>query len=316
MAENAICIENMTKEFGPVRALDSLSLEVPFGIVFGFLGPNGAGKTTTIRLLLGLLEPTSGEARVCGFDTRTQAERVRANTGALLEYAGIYEQLSALDNLEFYGRAFRMPAADRRARIQELLSQMGLWNRRQDRAGSWSRGMKQKLALARALLHRPRLILLDEPTAGLDVQAAVVIREELAELAAREQVTIFLTTHNMSEAEKLCHQVAVIRDGKLVAQASPSELAARASGHRLEVLGQGFGSPVLAQLHSHPAVAQAEATNGRLTLSLTRETDISTLINLMVGAGARVHEVRRSQASLEETFLALMEGSQENEIVE
>jgi ABC-2 type transport system ATP-binding protein len=142
MTDTAIHIENLTRDFGPVRALDGLSLEVPAGITFGFLGPNGAGKTTTINLLLGLLEPTAGRAEVLGFDTRTQADQVRAHTGALLEHAGLYEQLSAEDNLEFYGRAWRMPAAERQARVKELLTHMGVWERREEPVGKWSRGMK------------------------------------------------------------------------------------------------------------------------------------------------------------------------------
>ena len=194
MTETAIRIENLTRDFKTVRSVDGLSLEVPAGIIFGFLGPNGAGKTTTINLLLGLLEPTSGHAEVLGFDTRTHADEVRTRTGALLEHPGVYEQLTAEDNLEFYGRVYRLPTVQRRARIQELLAHMGLWERRKERAGTWSKGMKQKLALARAMLHRPSLIFLDEPTAGLDVQAAVAVREDLESLAAREGVTVFLTT--------------------------------------------------------------------------------------------------------------------------
>ena len=143
--------------------MKDLTLEIPQGTIFGFLGPNGAGKTTTLRLLLGLLEPTSGKAQVLGFDTQTQSDQVRARTGALLEYTGIYEQMSAEDNLEFYARAFRMTKTERKARIQELLTQMGVWERRNDRAGTWSRGMKQKLALARTLLHRPKMIFWTSP---------------------------------------------------------------------------------------------------------------------------------------------------------
>jgi ABC-2 type transport system ATP-binding protein len=166
MSEIAIRIENLTRDFGTVRALDNLSLEVPAGNIFGFLGPNGAGKTTTIRLLLGLLEPTSGRVEVLGFDSSKQSDEVRARTGALLEHTGIYEQMSAEDNLEFYARIWRLPTAERQSRIKELLTQIGLWERRKEIAGKWSKGMKQKLALARAMLHRPPLILLDKPTAG------------------------------------------------------------------------------------------------------------------------------------------------------
>lgn len=305
MTKNAICIENLTKEFDSVRAVDGISLEIPTGIIFGFLGPNGAGKTTTIRLLLGLLEPTSGQAKVTGFDTQIQADQVRAKTGALLEHTGIYEQMSAEDNLEFYGRAFHMTTNERKARIQELLTHMGLWERRKERAGNWSRGMKQKLALVRTLLHRPSLVLLDEPTAGLDVRAAVAIREDLAALTSRENVTIFLTTHNMVEAEKLCHQVAVIRKGKLVALGNPDELRARVGGPRVEIAGRGFTESALRLLKAHPHVGIIENQNNHLVIDLLTETDTAALVNILVGAGAQVEEVRRSKASLEEAFLSL-----------
>ena len=302
----AIHIENLTRDFGKVRALDGLSLDVPAGIIFGFLGPNGAGETTTINLLLGLLEPTAGHAAVLGFDTRTQADEVRARSGALLEHPGLYEQLSAEDNLEFYGRVYRLPPAERQARIKELLTQMGLWERRKDSAGKWSKGMKQKLALARALLHRPALIFLDEPTAGLDVQAAVAVRDDLASLAAREGVTVFLTTHNMTEAEKLCGRVAVIRQGRLVALGNPDELRTRSGTPHVEIVGRGFHEQALALLRARPEVASAEVHNGRLVIELHQETEAAPLVSLLVSAGAQVEEVRRGKASLEDVFLTLM----------
>jgi len=165
MAGPIILTEHLSRYFGTVKAVDDLSLEVPAGIVFGFLGPNGAGKTTTIHLLLGLLEPTEGQASVLGFDTRRQADEIRARIGALLEFSGLYERMSAEDNLEFYGRVYQIPAAERRARIKELLTHLDLWDRRKDQVGKWSRGMKQKLAVARVLLHHPPLIFMDEPTA-------------------------------------------------------------------------------------------------------------------------------------------------------
>ena len=310
MTRMAIRIKELTRDFtsdaGPVRAVDNLSLEVPAGIVFGFLGPNGAGKTTTLRLLLGLLEPTSGRAEVLGFDTVSQADRVRMGCGALLEHTGVYEQMSAEDNLEFYGRIWRLPRAERQTRIKELLSHIGLWERRKDPVGKWSRGMRQKLALARTLLHRPALIFLDEPTAGLDVQSAVEVRNDLAALAAREGVTVFLTTHNMTEAEKLCSQVAVIREGALVALGHPDELRARAGGPRVEVFGRGFTEDALSLLRARPEVAAVEARNGQLSIDLLQEAATAPLVSLLVSAGAEVEEVRRGKASLEEVFLTLM----------
>jgi ABC-2 type transport system ATP-binding protein len=311
MAENAIRLENLTRDFETVRAVDGLSLEVPAGTIFGFLGPNGAGKTTTIRLLLGLLEPTAGRAEVLGYDTQAQAEEIRARTGALLEHSGVYESLSAQDNLEFYARAYRLPRADRQARIRELLEQMGLWERRQDQAGTWSKGMQQKLALARALLHRPPLVLLDEPTAGLDVPSAAAVRDDLAELAEREGTTVFLTTHNMAEAERLCGRVAVIRKGRLVAVGHPDELRARSGGPRVEVMGRGFSDEALALLRGRPEVTAAALQNGHLAIDLRQETSTAPLVSLLVGAGVEVEEVRRGKASLEDVFLTLMEEEQD-----
>ena len=307
MSHSAIVIKDLVRDFPEVRALDGLSLEVPAGIVYGFLGPNGAGKTTTINILLGLLEPSSGRAEVLGYDTASQGDQVRASVGALLEYTGLYAQMSAADNLEFYGRAWHMPAADRQARTKELLSRLGYWDRRNEKVGNWSRGMRQKLAIARALFHRPKLLFLDEPTAGLDVMAANDVRDQLADLAAHEGVTIFLTTHNMAEAERLCRRVAVIRQGKLVAVGHPDELRQRTGGPRVEVFGRGFSERILKLAQEQPGVVTAEAHNGRLVLDLQAETRVSPLVNLLVNAGVEVEEVRRGKASLEDVFLTLME---------
>lgn len=303
----AINVQDLTFDYGTLRAVDHMSFSVERGHIFGFLGPNGAGKTTTIHLLLGLVEPMDGRAEVMGLDTRTHADEIRARTGALLEHTGLYEQMSAEDNLEFYARIYRLPLSERHTRIQELLTNIGLWDRRRDRVESWSKGMKQKLALARTMLHRPPLVFLDEPTAGLDVVAANAVREDLATLAQKEGLTVFLTTHNMSEAEKLCSQVAVIRQGKLVAVGHPDELRARAGGPRVEFVGRGFNQQTIDLLQGRPEVAAVELRNGHLNVDLRGDVDVSPLVGLVVGAGVQVQEVRRAKASLEEVFLTLME---------
>ncbi|MDH4142727.1 MAG: ABC transporter ATP-binding protein [Chloroflexota bacterium] len=303
----AIQLDALTRSFGATRAVDGLSVDVPRGMIFGFLGPNGAGKTTTIHLLLGLLEPTSGQAEVLGFDPWRQGDEVRSRTGAVLEDTGIYEALTAEANLEFFARAWRMPSDQRRDRIRELLSGMGLWDRRREKAGTWSRGMQQRLALARALLHRPALLFLDEPTAGLDVMAATAVRDDLATLAGRDGATIFLTTHNMAEAERLCSVVAVIRAGRLVALGSPSELRARTGPPRLEIFGSGFDEQTIAVLRARPEVAGVQRVDGHLTLQLGDHAESGPLVSLLVRGGAQIDEVRRGQANLEEVFVTLME---------
>jgi ABC-2 type transport system ATP-binding protein len=307
MSEPIIRTEHLSRSFGPVKAVDDLTLEVPAGIVFGFLGPNGAGKTTTIHLLLGLLEPTQGQANVLGFDTRTQSNAIHARCGALLEFAGLYERMTAEDNLDLYGRINRMSAPDRRARINELLTHLDLWDRRKELVGKWSRGMKQKLAVARSLIHRPPLVFLDEPTAGFDPQAAAALHKDLLSLVEREGVTVFLNTHNLVEAEKLCARVGVIRQGKLLTVGSPDELRGSKDATQAEIMGKGFTDQILTKLMERPEVARTELQNGHLLIELRLGNEIGPLVNLIVAAGGQVEEIRRGKASLEEVFLTLME---------
>jgi ABC-2 type transport system ATP-binding protein len=304
----AIRTLDLCRSFATVQAVEHLSLEIPRGIVFGFLGANGSGKTTTIRLLLGLLEPSNGRAEVLGFDTRSHSGEIRKRTGALLEHPGLYERLSAEDNLEFYGRVWRLPTAKRRSRIRELLGQMGLWQRRHQKVGEWSRGMKQKLAVARAMLHSPPLIFLDEPTNGLDPVAAAVLRDDLQEMVAREGVTVFLTTHNLTEAEKLCQKIGVIRQGKLLAVGHPDEL--RADGNpKIEIIGRGFSPKVIDSLQSQPLIASTQIEGDRLIITLHKQISTAPIVRMLVNAGVEIEEVRKNSISLEEVFLNLMERS-------
>jgi ABC-2 type transport system ATP-binding protein len=307
MAESAIRTEQLTRDFGSVRAVDGVSLDVPRGAIFGFLGPNGAGKTTMIRLLLGLLDPTEGTATVLGHDTRTESDRVRERTGALLEHTGLYERLSAYDNLDYFARIWRMPAAERKTRIQELLARAGLWDRRKEQVVKWSRGMKQKLAVARTLLHRPALIFLDEPTAGLDPVAAAALRDDLDGLAEREGVTVFLTTHNLTEAEKLCDQVGVIRAGRLIAVGPPRVLRERSGGRQVEFVGTGFTDELVESVGRQAGVQGVERKKGGLIVRLSDIASVAPLTSLLVKGGVEVEEVRKDSASLEDVFLTLME---------
>ncbi len=308
----AIRTRALTRDFGPLRALDGLELEVPAGAIFGFLGPNGAGKTTTIRLLLGLLEPTGGSAEVLGHDISSAGDAVRAACGALLEHAGIYERLSAERNLEYYGRISGLSRAEIAARSQELLQRFGLWEQRTQRSGSFSRGMKQKLAIARAMLHRPKLLFLDEPTAGLDPAAAAALREDLLALAAHEEVTIFLTTHNLDEAERVCDLVGVIRAGRLQAFGAPAELRAQAGGAGkgavVEIVATGLTDALRAAAAALPEVRSATLrADGVLELALGDGGRAAGVVALLVAGGAGIDEVRKVTPSLERVYLELME---------
>ena len=303
----AIQTTQLTRSFGTLKAVDRLTMEVPRGTVFGFLGPNGSGKTTTIRLLLGLLDADEGQVQVLGYDTRKQADEVRARCGALLEHHGLYERMSAADNLDYYGRIWHMSNAEREARIRELLEPVGLYDRRKEPIGRWSRGMKQKLAVARTLMHHPELVFLDEPTAGLDPVASAALREDLEMLAEQEGVTIFLTTHNLTEAEKLCNQVGVINHGQLLALGSPSDLRAKMAAPRLYVTGQGFTSQVLDSLRGNTLVSRIQQRNGQVVMDLNDMTRSHEIVSQLVGAGVQIDEVRKEKADLEDVFLRLIE---------
>ncbi len=308
MTAYAIRTEGLTRTFGSVTAVSDLSLGVEAGSVFGFIGQSGAGKTTTIRLLLGLLEPTRGRAEVCGFDTRTESDRVRGCTGVLLEHSGLCERLSAWDNLQFYARVWRLPVAERWERCKELLTRLELWERRGETVGEWSRGMRQKLAVARAILHRPPLVFLDEPTSGLDPVAAASLREDLGALARSEGTTVFLTTHNLAEAERVCDRIGIISGGKLLAVGTPEELRRRLGRRRIQVSGRGFTPQVVALLQARPEVDHVRCENGTLLIEPRREISIAPLVSVLVGSGAQVEEVRPVRSSLEDVFFTLVDG--------
>ncbi len=299
--EPVIEIDGLSKRFGDFYAVDGLSLTVPRGSVFGFLGPNGAGKTTTINLLLGLIEPSGGSARVLGFDSVAGSAEIRTRVGALLDEPGLYEQMSAYENLEFYARAWRIPHAIRGARIEGLLNELGLWDRRDDLAGSWSTGMKQRIAVARAQLHQPELLFLDEPTAGLDVVSAREVRDQLRRLAD-DGTTIFLTTHNMSEAEELCPRVAIINRGRLVADGAPSALLSE-SGFEVSIEGENLDAGV-ATIRERPDVISCMNEGDRLRLRMAT-SDPSGIVSALVAAGASIHEVSRG-THLEDAFVELV----------
>ncbi|MHB8135554.1 MAG: ABC transporter ATP-binding protein [Anaerolineaceae bacterium] len=303
----AIQTKKISKSFGQIKAVDQVSFEVQPGTIFGFLGPNGSGKTTTIRLLLGLLEPTEGSSNVMGFDPLSEGQKVRENCGALLEHTGLYERLTALENLDFYGRVWHLSSEERKNRIKELLEKVDLYNRRDEIVKGWSRGMKQKLAVSRVMLHRPKVIFLDEPTAGLDPVASSAFRDDLLNLVQHSGVTVFLTTHNLTEAEKLCQQVGVIKNGKLIMVGSPDELKLLKRSTVTEIVGSGFTDGLIASINQLRGIESVVLQDHHLRITFTEGADSSFLVPFLVQQGVLIEEVRKGKASLEDVFLTMME---------
>jgi len=308
--EQVISTHGLTRLFGETVAVDHLDLTVQRGEVFGLLGPNGAGKTTTIRLLNGILRPSAGEARVLGMDVRTQGNEIRRHTGVLTETPSLYEALTARENLLFFGDLYDLPPAQLKQRVEELLEEFGLAERADERVGTYSKGMRQRLAIARALLHRPLLLFLDEPTSGLDPLAARRVREMIQRLSHQEGRTIFLCTHNLAEAQLLCSRVGVIDHGRLRALGSPSELARELwQGVWVEIDLRGQLSDQLAEvLEEIPAIQSHSFEDGRLTLQLEDEEAIPEVVAALAARGGRIYRVAPREHTLEEIYFRIQGG--------
>jgi ABC-2 type transport system ATP-binding protein len=294
------------RRFGTLWAIRQMDLEVRRGEVLGLLGPNGAGKTTTVRLLTALIEPTEGRATVDGLDVTDRPDEVRARVGILTETPGLYDKLSAAANLDFFGRLHDLDDATRATRIEHYLRLFSLWERRDDIAGNFSKGMKQKLAIARALLHDPAVVFLDEPTAALDPEAAYVVREAIEGLR-RSGRTIVLATHNLDEADRLCDRVAFVRGGLLRID-SPARLRDSLGGHGVEVALVGAPRPeFVAAAMAVPGVTAAEFAEGKLRVSAVDPAAATPqLVRALVAAGADILEVRERASTLEQVYFEVM----------
>ena len=264
---NAIETKDLTRTFGPRTAVEKLTLEIPAGKVFGFLGPNGAGKTTTVRMLSALISPSSGTARVAGYQVGVENEAIRRSVGILTETPGLYDRLTARDNLVFFARLYDVEAKKAGEMADRYLHDMELWERRNDKVAGFSKGMRQKLAIARALLHEPQVVFLDEPTSGLDPEAARTVLNFIKTLRA-EGRTIFLTTHNLWEADELCDLIGLFRT-RLLRVDAPERLRTGLFGRGVEVKIVGDARQYLATARAYPFVQKAEANNGTLSVSLT-----------------------------------------------
>jgi ABC-2 type transport system ATP-binding protein len=303
----AIHTDKLTRKFQNLCAVDSLNLNVERGTIYGLLGPPGSGKSTVVRLLLGLLQPTGGAARVLGLDPTVDGAAVRAQCGVVLQSPSLYGRLSVAQNLDLFGRIWGLKARERAARSEELLLHFGLWERRTESVGRLSRGQQQRLALARALLPRPALLFLDQPTAGLDPSLADPLRRELSVLAAEEDVTIFLTTETLADAEQLCSRIGLMHEGRLVAEGSPGELGQRGEGIRLEIVGSGFTEAMVALVSRRREVRSVIPEPDRLWIDLESDAHAAPVVNLLVESGAQVEQVLRHAPNLERAYRAILE---------
>ncbi len=298
--------EDLTKKFSATLAVDRLSIDVHEGEVFGFLGPNGAGKTTTVRMLTSLIGPTSGTAVVNGCQVGKDDTNIRRTVGILTETPGMYDNLSAEFNLLIYANLYEVQ--DPKGQVEKYLRMLGLWERRLDEAGTFSKGMKQKLAIARALLHEPRILFLDEPTSALDPESAHLVRDFIAELR-KEGRTIFLCTHNLDEADRLCDRIAVFKTRLLVVD-TPDRLRSQLFGRKVVFHLRDAAEPLAEGVRALPFVHEARLLDGKLVVTLDNpEANNPDIVRALVNAGADIQFVGELRHSLEDVYLRLVQNA-------
>ena len=299
--------KNLTRKFGNLTAVDNVTLHVEEGEVFGFLGPNGAGKTTTVRMLCCLIGKTSGEAKIGDYtiDNENDCLKIRKMVGFLPENVGLYDSLSAYRNLDFYGQLYEVPENKRKENIQRLLTRLGIWERRDDAVGTFSKGTKQKIAIARALIHDPQVLFLDEPTANLDPEASKTVRDFILELK-KEKRTIFLNTHNLDEAERLCDRIAILKT-KLIAVDSPKNLERRLYNRKTIVHLDNVSSSVVDAVQKLGSVKNVRTSDNKLILDMdTPEKDNPEVVRAIVEAGGNIQYVTELRSTLEDVYLKLI----------
>ncbi|MCS7071633.1 MAG: ABC transporter ATP-binding protein [Anaerolinea sp.] len=296
----------LSKYYDDFLAVDRVDFNIPAGSVLALLGPNGAGKTTTVRMLTSILAPSSGYARVAGYDVVTQPEQVRSHVGVLTEQHGLYERMKAIEYLDFFGRVYKLDARTRKARALELMERFGLSFALDKALGEYSKGMKQKLALVRAMLHNPPVLLLDEPTSAMDPQSAKLVRDAIIELQRDQQRTFLITTHNLTEAEMLASQIAIIRHGRIIAQGTFAELACRFVGVPLmELRVRGHLNGLGRDLSDLVTVEETGVDWLRFRVDNPDETN-PIVIRRIVEYGVDVVSLAPLSRSLEEIYLQVV----------
>jgi ABC-2 type transport system ATP-binding protein len=298
--------ENLTRKFGDRTAVDSVTLKVDQGEVFGFLGPNGAGKTTTVRMLCCLISKTSGEARIAEYDVgkKSDSTKIRRIIGLVPDSVGLYDSLTAYENLDYYGKLYKCPEPRRKENIERLLRMMGLWERKDATAVTFSKGMKQKLAIARALVHDPEVLFMDEPTANLDPESAKTVREFILELK-KEKKTIFLNTHNLDEAQRVCDRIGILNT-KLMAVGTPQELEYSVGARKTVIELDEVNEAILNALDGL-SPGRVTRDGSRLTVELTDPNrENPAIVRAIVQAGGNVRSVTIAASSLEDAYLKLV----------
>jgi ABC-2 type transport system ATP-binding protein len=298
--------ENLSKKFNGNLAVDRLSLEVREGEVFGFLGPNGAGKTTTVRMLTSLIAPSNGTAVVNGFEIGKNDKKIRQTVGILTETPGMYDNLSAEYNLRIYANLYEVK--DVPGQVEKYLRMLGLWERRYDEAGTFSKGMKQKLAIARALLHEPQILFLDEPTAGLDPEAARLVRDFIEELR-KEGRTIFLCTHNLDEADRLCDRIGVFKT-RLLVMDTPDRLRSQLFGRKVVFHLRKSDQAMADSINQLPCVHEAKIIDNKILVTLDDpETNNPFIVRKLVEEGADIQFVGELRHSLEDVYMQFVKNA-------
>ncbi|MHA1664752.1 MAG: ABC transporter ATP-binding protein [Candidatus Njordarchaeales archaeon] len=298
--------ENLKKKFREVQALNGISFEVKEGEIFGYLGPNGAGKTTTIRILSALIRPDFGYAEVCGINVQENPTVVLENIGVLPENNALYERLTGRENLIFFAKAYNIPREEANRRINELLKFFGLKDRADDPVGKYSKGMKQRLALIRTVLHRPKVLLLDEPTSGLSPEIAIRVRDLIKKLAEKEDVTIFLSTHNLDEAERLCDRVAVIFSGKILLIGSPSEMEKEIKHVIIRL--RKISEPMINALKEKAIKFHISGEQTILLEVKNYSKEVPEVIKILVLEGAEILSVEPERKSLWDIYMEAIRG--------
>jgi ABC-2 type transport system ATP-binding protein len=303
-----ITLEHVNKELGKRQILKDVTMAVKQGDIFGYLGPNGAGKTTTIRIILGLLTATSGKVSLLGQDV--QVDKVRQKIGFVLEADGLYDNLSAYDNLLYYARLYDIPQPLQR--IDKVLKQVGLAERGKDKVSTYSKGMRQRLALARAIAPDPEVLVLDEPTAGVDPTGQIEIRQLMLDMIHKEKKTILLSSHNLDEVQRICNRIALIHKGQIRLYGELEQFKREmGQGGLLIETAEAVPQTILVELQTMPDVSVREQKDGILILNIGKTVDVSTIVTLFATRGVKIEQVKKQEASLEDMYTAIVKESEQ-----